>query len=128
MNNEVAVEISTKVAVSFKKRYKDLSITTVKQDLAEYLKCHKKAFENNKICSFVYDYDREIVVTIIKRYSDCEVYDVLGFLDMSAPEETFEDDEEKAETKKQLQILKENEKSKMTGAKQLQSIYEGLGV
>ena len=47
---------------------------------------------------------------------------------MSMPEETFEDDEEKAETKKQLKELKENERLAMTGAKQLQNIYEGLGV
>ena len=59
--------------------------------------------------------------------------DIIGFADMVAPEETFEDDEEKAETKAQMKILKDNEKiqaAKIEGlnnARKLEAIYEGLG-
>ena len=69
----------------------------------------------------------------MKRNPDCEIYDIIGFADMVAPEETFEDDEEKAETKAQMKILKENEKiqaakvEELNNARKLEAIYEGLG-
>jgi len=52
-----------------------------------------------KVFSFVYDYDSNIELTMMKRTPYFEAYDIIGFTDMVAPEETLEDEEEQAETK-----------------------------
>ena len=139
--NNIIVEIDKKVVISFNKKYKNfldvngnemsLNLKEVKKEITEYIAHHRDRFEGEKVFSFVYDYDANIAVTVMKRFPECEIYDVIGFLDMVAPEETFEDDEEAAETKKQIKILKDNEKIRITreqqgGIKQLESIIEGL--
>ncbi|MGN1326897.1 MAG: hypothetical protein ACI4VQ_02270 [Clostridia bacterium] len=118
--NDIIVEIDKKVVISFNKKYKDfidtngnpcsLDLKEVKKEITDYLLSHRNKYEGQKVFAFVYDYDSNIAVTVMKRLPDCEIYDVIGFADMVAPEETFEDDEEKAETKAQMKILKENEK------------------
>ncbi len=141
--NDIIVEIDKKVVISFNKKYKDfidangnpcsLDLKEVKKEITDYLLSHRSKYEGQKVFAFVYDYDSNIAVTVMKRLPDCEIYDVIGFADMVAPEETFEDDEEKAETKAQMKILKENEKiqasrlEELTNAKKLEAIYEGLG-
>ena len=141
--NDIIVEIDKKVVISFNKKYKDfidangnhcsLDLREVKKEITDYLLSHRNKYEGQKVFAFVYDYDSNIAVTVMKRLPDCEIYDVIGFADMVAPEETFEDDEEKAETKAQMKILKENEKiqasrlEELTNAKKLEVIYEGLG-
>ena len=118
--NDIIVEIDKKVVISFNKKYKDfidangnpcsLDLKEVKKEITDYLLSHRNKYKGQKVFAFVYDYDSNIAVTVMKRLPDCEIYDVIGFADMVAPEETFEDDEEKAETKAQMKILKENEK------------------
>ena len=141
--NDIIVEIDKKVVISFNKKYKDfidangnpcsLDLKEVKKEITDYLLSHRNKYEGQKVFAFVYDYDSNIAVTVMKRLPDCEIYDVIGFADMVAPEETFEDDEEKAETKAQMKILKENEKiqasrlEELTKKKKLEAIYEGLG-
>lgn len=141
--NDIIVEIDKKVVISFNKKYKDfidangnpcsLDLKEVKKEITDYLLSHRNKYKGQKVFAFVYDYDSNIAVTVMKRLPDCEIYDVIGFADMVAPEETFEDDEEKAETKAQMKILKENEKiqasrlEELTNAKKLEVIYEGLG-
>ena len=141
--NDIIVEIDKKVVISFNKKYKDfidangnpcsLDLKEVKKEITDYLLSHRNKYKGQKLFAFVYDYDSNIAVTVMKRLPDCEIYDVIGFADMVAPEETFEDDEEKAETKAQMKILKENEKiqasilEELTNAKKLEVIYEGLG-
>lgn len=139
--SDIVVEVDKKVVISFNKKYKDfidvngnhcsLDLKTVKKEITAYLIHNRQNFEGKKVFSFVYDYDSNIAVTVMKRTPDFEIYDIIGFADMVAPEETLEDDEEQAETKRQLKILKENEKNQnakdLIGAKQLESIYEGLG-
>lgn len=141
--NDIIVEIDKKVVISFNKKYKNfidangnpcsLDLKEVKKEITDYLLSHRSKYEGQKVFAFVYDYDSNIAVTVMKRLPDCEIYDVIGFADMVAPEETFEDDEEKAETKAQMKILKENEKiqasrlEELTNAKKLEAIYEGLG-
>ena len=141
--NDIIVEIDKKVVISFNKKYKDfidangnpcsLDLKEVKKEIKDYLLSHRNKYKGQKVFAFVYDYDSNIAVTVMKRLPDCEIYDVIGFADMVAPEETFEDDEEKAETKAQMKILKENEKiqasrlEELTNAKKLEVIYEGLG-
>ena len=141
--NDIIVEIDKKVVISFNKKYKDfidangnpcsLDLKEVKKEITDYISSHRNQYEGQKVFSFVYDYDSNIAVTVMKRNPDCEIYDIIGFADMVAPEETFEDDEEKAETKAQMKILKDNEKiqaAKIEGlnnARKLEAIYEGLG-
>ena len=141
--NDIIVEIDKKVVISFNKKYKDfidangnpcsLDLKEVKKEITDYLLSHRNKYKGQTVFAFVYDYDSNIAVTVMKRLPDCEIYDVIGFADMVAPEETFEDDEEKAETKAQMKILKENEKiqasrlEELTNAKKLEVIYEGLG-
>ena len=141
--NDIIVEIDKKVVISFNKKYKDfidangnpcsLDLKEVKKEITDYLLSHRNKYKGQKVFAFVYDYDSNIAVTVMKRLPDSEIYDVIGFADMVAPEETFEDDEEKAETKDQMKILKENEKiqasrlEELTNAKKLEVIYEGLG-
>ena len=140
--NDIIVEIDKKVVISFNKKYKDfidangnpcsLDLKEVKKEITDYLLSHRNKYKGQKVFAFVYDYDSNIAVTVMKRLPDCEIYDVIGFADMVAPEETFEDDEEKAETKAQMKILKENEKiqasrlEELTNAKKLEVIYEEL--
>lgn len=140
-NNDIVVEVDKKVVISFNKKYKDfidvngnhcsLDLKEVKKEITTYLAHNRQNFEGKRVFSFVYDYDANIAVTIMKRTPDFEVYDIIGFADMVAPEETLEDDEEQAETKRQMKILKENEKiqnaKELAGARQLETIYEGLG-
>ena len=141
--NDIIVEIDKKVVISFNKKYKDfidvngnpcsLDLREVKKEITDYISSHRNKYEGQKVFSFVYDYDSNIAVTVMKRNPDCEIYDIIGFADMVAPEETFEDDEEKAETKAQMKILKENEKiqaakvEELNNARKLEAIYEGLG-
>lgn len=139
--NDIIVEVDKKVVISFNKKYKDfidangdhcsLDLKDVKKEITDYLIYNRNNFEGKKVFSFVYDYDTNIAVTVMKRSPEYEIYDIIGFSDMVAPEETLEDDEEKLETKEQLKILKENEKiqvaRKQEGAKQLENIFEGLG-
>lgn len=141
LEKNIIVEIDKKVAISFNKKYKDfvdvngnpcsLDLKNVKKEITEYLVANRNNFEGKKVFAFPYDYDANIAVTIMKRSPEYEIYDVIGFADMTAPEETLEDDEEQAETKEQIKILKENEKIQKArekeGAKQLESIFEGLG-
>lgn len=141
--NDIVVEVDKKVVISFNKKYKDfidangnpcsLDLKEVKKDITEYIAAHRDKYEGEKVFAFVYDYDSNIAVTIMKRQPNCEVYDIIGFSDMVAPEETFEDDDEKAETKTQMKILKDNEKlqakrfEELQKAQRLEAIYEGLG-
>lgn len=140
LENSIVVEIDKKVAISFNKKYKEftdangnissLDLKEVKKEITQYLLSHRSKYEGQKVFSFVYDFDSNIAVTIMKRSPEYEIYDVIGFADMVSPEETVEDDEEAAETKAQMKILKENEKvEKMreNSAKHLESIIEGLG-
>lgn len=139
--NDIIVEVDKKVVISFNKKYKDftdvngnpcsLDLKEVKKEITDYLTYNRKNFEGKKVFSFVYDYDTNIAVTVMKRNPEYEIYDIIGFADMVAPEETLEDDEEKAATKEQMKILKENEKiqeaRELEGAEQLETIFEGLG-
>lgn len=139
--NDIIVEVDKKVVISFNKKYKDfidangnpcsLDLKEVKKEITNYLAHNRKNFEGKKVFSFVYDYDTNIAVTVMKRNPEYEIYDIIGFADMVAPEETLEDDDEKAETKEQMKILKENEKiqeaREQEGAKQLETIFKGLG-
>ena len=119
LEKNIVVEIDKRVAISFNKKYKNfvdangdacsLDLKKVKKEITNYLIAHKNHFQGKKVFSFVYDYDTNIAVTVMKRNPEYEVYDVIGFVDMVAPEETLEDDEEMAETKKQMKILKEYE-------------------
>ena len=141
LEKNIIVEVDKKVAISFNKRYKDftdvngdirsINIKEVKADVADYLLYNRDRFQDKKIFSIVYDYDANLVITIMKKSPEYEIYDIIGFADMTTPEETIEDDEEKAATKEQIKILKENEKiqnaREQEGAKQLKSIIEGLG-
>lgn len=142
LENDIIVEVDKSVAISFSKKYRNfkdihgndcsLELKNVKKDIAEYLISNRQRYEGQEVFAFVYDYDMNIAVTIMKRLPNCEVYDIIGFSDMSAPEETFEDDEEKAETKAQMRILKNNEKiqkkkeAELDKARQLEAIIEGL--
>jgi hypothetical protein len=137
---DIVVEIDKKVVISFNKKYKNftdangnpcsLDLKEVKKEVTDYLASHREKYEGQKVFAFVYDYDTNIAVTVMKRLPEYEVYDIIGFADMAAPEETLEDDEEKAETKEQMKILKENEKIQTArekqGAKQLETIYDGF--
>ena len=121
LEKDIVVEIDKRVAVSFCKKYKDIineyndsgevGIKQVKRDITNYLYAHRDKFKGKELFSFVYDYDNNIAVTIMKRNPEYEVYDVIGFADMSASEETIEDATEQAETKEQMKILKEIEKN-----------------
>lgn len=141
LEKDIVVEVDKKVVISFNKKYKDfldvngnpcsLDLKDVKKEITSYLLYNRERFEGQKVFSFVYDYDANIAVTVMRRNPEYEVYDIIGFADMVAPEETLEDDEEAAATKAQMKILKENEKiqaaREQEGAKQLETIYEGLG-
>lgn len=139
--NSIVVEIDKKVAISFNKKYKDfvgedgehysLDLKEVKKEITEYLLYHRHQYKGHKVFSFVYDYDTNIAVTVMKRAPEFEIYDVIGFADMTSSEETIEDDEEAAATKEQIKILKNNEKIQKAreqgSAKHLEEIFEKLG-
>lgn len=113
--DNIIVEIDRKVAISFNKRYKDINLKEVKKDITEYLLCHRNQYKGKKVFAFVYDYDNEIAVTVMKRDDEYEVYDVIGFSDMSSPEETLEDYEEQLQTKAVMKELKQQEKLESVG-------------
>lgn len=114
--NNVIVEIDKRVAVSFSKRFKvrkdtegnevSLNLQEVKKEITEYVSKNIESYKDKKVFSFVYDYDLGICVTMMKPQMEYEVYTVIGFLDMFTPEETYEDDEEKEETKDIAKLLK----------------------
>ena len=107
----IIVEIDKKVVISFNKKYKDiLSLQDVKEEITFYLQNHPHLFNGKEVVSLVYSYDDELAVTIMKPNANYEIYNIIGFSEMVSPEETFESDEEKAETKQQVKILKSIEK------------------
>ena len=115
----IIVEIDKRVAVSFSKRFKTcvdsegnevtLNLQEVKKDITNYLSANLNKYKDQEVFSFVYDYDLGICVTIMKPQPEYEVYIVIGFLDMFIPEETYEDNDEKEETKTIAKTLKEEE-------------------
>lgn len=136
LDKDIIVEIDKKTVISFNKKYKNfmdangeecsLDLKEVKQNITEYIFAHREHFKDKKVFAFVYDYDLNICVTVMKANPEYEVYTVIGFSDMVSPDETFEDDEEKAMTKEQTKILKENEKIVKEKAARLEEIFSSL--
>lgn len=116
---DIIIEIDKKVAVSFSKKFRNfidsngnevsLNLQDVKRDVTEYLRNNLDRYRDKEVFSFVYDYDLGICITIMKPKMEYEVYTIIGILEMSAPEETVEDDVEKEETKNIAKELKEGE-------------------
>ncbi len=115
LDKNIVVEVDKKVAISFNKRYKDLDLKEVKREIADYLLCHKSNYEGKKVFAFIYDYDSNIAVTVMRRTPEYEIYDIIGFSDMVVPEETVEDYEEEQETKQLMKELKQQEKLEGVG-------------
>lgn len=113
--DNIIVEIDRKVAISFNKKYKDINLKEVKKDITDYLLFHRGQYEGKKVFAFVYDYDNNIAVTVMKRDAEYEIYDVIGFSDMSSPEETLEDCEEEQQTKAVMKELRQQEKLERVG-------------
>ena len=136
LDKDIIVEVDKKTVISFNKKYKSivgengeeysLSLKEVKKDITEYIYAHRKHLKDKKVFAFVYDYDLNICVTIMKADPEYEVYTVIGFSDMVSPEETFEDDEEAEMTKEQKKILKENERIVEEKAAKLEKIFSVL--
>lgn len=133
LDNDMIVEFEKGAAQSFNRKYKNfigmdgnaysLDIKEVKKDVLDYLIGHRNQIADKKIFSFIYDLDMGIGITVVKNNPNYEVYTIVACSSLDLPEETYEDDEEKAETKKQLEILKQNEK---INAKRLSNIIERL--
>lgn len=113
----VIVEIDKKVAISFSKRFRNyvdsegnkvvLDLKEVKKDITEYISNNVDRYKDQKVFSFVYDYDLGLCVTVMKPQQEYEVYVIIGFLEMFEPKDTYEDEEEKEETKNIAKNLKE---------------------
>lgn len=115
LDKSIIVEVDKKVAISFNKKYKDLDLKEVKREITDYLLCHKDKYKDKKVFAFIYDYDSNIAVTVMRRTPEYEIYDIIGFSDMVTPEETVEDYEEAQETKEVMKELKQQEKLEGVG-------------
>jgi len=87
--NDIVVEVDKKIVFSFNKKYKDfidvngnhclLDLKTVKKRITAYLEHNRQNFEGKKVFSFIYDYDSNIAVIMMKRTPNFEVYDITFF-------------------------------------------------
>ena len=78
LDKSIIVEVDKKVAISFNKKYKDLDLKEVKREITDYLLCHKDKYKDKKVFAFIYDYDSNIAVTVMKELKQQEKLEGVG--------------------------------------------------